>query len=129
MPLAPNVYARLLGDKIAKHKVVSWLVNTGWSGGPYGTGSRMKISYTRAMVRAALSGALAGIPTEEDPVFGLHVPKSCPDVPAEVLNPRNTWKDTPAYDAKARELAERFKKNFEQFAAEATPEVRNAGPK
>jgi phosphoenolpyruvate carboxykinase (ATP) len=128
MPLAPTVYATLLGEKIAKHKVDSWLVNTGWSGGPYGVGSRMKIAYTRAMVRATLNGSLANIPTQQDPIFGLHVPDSCPGVSAEVLNPRNTWKDKAAYDAKARELAEKFKKNFEQFASSATAEVRNAGP-
>ncbi len=129
MPMAPAVYANLLGKKIAEHNVTSWLVNTGWSGGSYGAGSRMKIAYTRAMVRAALSGSLSGVPTEQDTVFGLHSPKSCPDVPADVLNPRNTWKDKSAYDARARELAEKFKKNFEQFASGATPEVRNAGPK
>lgn len=128
MPLAPTVYATLLGEKIAKHKVDSWLVNTGWSGGPYGIGSRMKIAYTRAMVRATLNGSLANIPTQQDPIFGLHVPGSCPGVSPEVLNPRNTWKDKAAYDAKARELAEKFKKNFEQFASSATAEVRNAGP-
>jgi phosphoenolpyruvate carboxykinase (ATP) len=129
MPMAPMVYAKLLGEKIARHKVDSWLVNTGWSGGPHGVGARMKIGLTRAMVRAALNGSLANVPTEQDPIFGLHVPTSCPDVPNEVLNPRNTWKDKSAYDAKAKELAERFKKNFEQFAASAAPEVRNAGPR
>jgi phosphoenolpyruvate carboxykinase (ATP) len=129
MPLAPSVYANLLGEKIAQHRVTSWLVNTGWSGGPYGVGSRMKISYTRAMVRAALSGSLTTVPTEQDPIFGLYIPKSCPDVPPEVLNPRSTWKDTSAYDAKARELAERFKKNFEQFASGVSPDVGNAGPR
>lgn len=129
MPLPPTVYAKLLGEKIAKHKVDSWLVNTGWSGGPHGVGSRMKISYTRAMIRAALNGTLSGVKTVPDPIFGLHVPASCPDVPDEILNPRNTWKDKSAYDAKAKELAEKFKKNFEQFADSATPGVRNAGPK
>ncbi len=129
MPMAPAVYANLLGKKIAEHNVTSWLVNTGWSGGSYGAGSCMKIAYTCGMVRAALSGSLSGVPTEQDTVFCLHSPKSCPDVPADVLNPRNTWKDKSAYDARARELAEKFKKNFEQFASGATPEVRNAGPK
>jgi phosphoenolpyruvate carboxykinase (ATP) len=129
MPLAPTVYARLLGEKIARHKSACWLINTGWSGGPYGTGSRMKIAHTRAMVRAALTGALAQTPFAQDPVFGLHVPASCPGVPDEVLNPRNTWKDKAAYDARAKELAEKFKKNFEQFTAAASPEVRNAGPR
>jgi phosphoenolpyruvate carboxykinase (ATP) len=129
MPLAPTVYAKLLGEKIAAHRVNSWLVNTGWSGGPPGVGSRMKIAQTRAMIRSALRGSLDAVPTMQDPVFGLHVPTSCPDVPANVLNPRNTWTDKAAYDAKAHELADKFKKNFDQFAALAAPEVRNAGPK
>jgi phosphoenolpyruvate carboxykinase (ATP) len=129
MPLPPTVYATLLGEKIAKHKVDSWLINTGWSGGPYGVGSRMKIAHTRAMVHAALDGSLTGAQTQQDPIFGLHVLASCPGVPADVLNPRDTWKDKDGYDAKAKELAEKFKKNFEQFAASVTPEVRNAGPR
>jgi phosphoenolpyruvate carboxykinase (ATP) len=129
MPLAPTVYATLLGEKIARHKSACWLINTGWSGGPYGVGSRMKIAHTRAMVRAALTGALAHTPFVQDPVFGLHVPTSCPGVPDEVLNPRNTWKDKAAYDERAKELAGKFKKNFEQFAAAASPEVQNAGPR
>ena len=129
MPLPPTVYAKLLGDKIAKHKVDSWLVNTGWSGGGVGVGARMKIAYTRAMITAALNGSLANVPTTQDPIFGLHVPSSCLGVPVEILNPRNTWKDKAAYDANAKDLAEKFKKNFEQFAATATEEVRNAGPK
>jgi phosphoenolpyruvate carboxykinase (ATP) len=128
MPLPPMVYAKLLGEKIGKHKVDSWIVNTGWSGGPYGVGSRMKIAHTRAMITAALNGSLAGIRTERDPIFGLHIPESCPGVPAEVLNPRNTWNDKGAYDAKAKELAEKFRKNFEQFAPMADATVRNAGP-
>ncbi len=129
MPQHPTVYSKLLGDKIQKHKVNSWLVNTGWSGGPYGVGSRMKIAYTRAMVRAALDGKLATIPTAQEPFFGLHIPTECPSVRSEVLNPRNTWSDKDAYDAKAKELAERFKKNFEKFAANVTAEVRAAGPR
>jgi phosphoenolpyruvate carboxykinase (ATP) len=128
MPLPPMVYAKLLGEKIARQKVDSWLVNTGWSGGPHGVGARMKIAHTRAMVSAALNGSLANVKTTRDPIFGLYVPESCPGVPLEVLNPRNTWKDKAAYDAKAKELAEKFKKNFEQFAAAADPAVRNAGP-
>ncbi len=129
MPLMPTVYAKLLGERIEKHKVDCWLINTGWTGGPFGVGSRMKIAYTRAMVRAALNGTLASAKTEEDPVFGLHVPVSCPDVPEEVLNPRNTWQDKEAYDAKAKELAGRFKQNFKQFEADAAPEVVRAGPR
>ena len=100
-----------------------WLVNTGWSGGAYGVGERMKIAHTRAMVRAALDGRLAGIETEADPFFGLHIPVACPGVPAEVLNPRNTWSDKSAYDSTARALAARFEKNFAQFAEAVTPEV------
>ena len=129
MPLPPTVYAKLLGEKIAKHKVDSWLVNTGWSGGGVGVGARMKIGYTRAMVTAALNGSLADVATVQDPIFGLNVPKLCPGVPEEILNARNTWTDKAAYDAKAKDLAQKFKKNFEQFATSATPEVRSAGPK
>jgi phosphoenolpyruvate carboxykinase (ATP) len=128
MPMAPTVYANLLGERLAKHHVHVWLVNTGWSGGPYGVGSRMKISHTRAMIRAALTGSLATVPTVQDPIFGLHVPATVPGVPTEVLTPRNTWADKALYDTKARELAGRFKSNFEQFAASATQAVRDAGP-
>jgi phosphoenolpyruvate carboxykinase (ATP) len=129
MPLAPTVYAGLLGERIARHKTDTWLVNTGWSGGPFGVGSRMKINHTRAMISAALNGSLSAVRTQEDQVFGLHIPESCPGVPSEILNPRNTWGDPAAYDAKAAELAVKFKKNFEQFAADATTAVCNAGPK
>ena len=128
MPLPPTVYADLLGRRLAEHRTACWLVNTGWTGGPYGTGSRMKIAYTRAMVRAALGGALAEVETVQDPVFGLHVPVSCPGVPEEILNPRGTWSDGAAYDAKAAELAAKFRKNFEQFAPLTRPEVAAAGP-
>jgi phosphoenolpyruvate carboxykinase (ATP) len=129
MPMQPAVYARLLGDRLAKHRVSAWLVNTGWTGGPYGVGSRMKIAHTRAMVHAALDGSLADIATRQDPVFGFHVPTSCPGVPAEVLDPRGTWKDVAAYDAKSRDLAELFKRNFEPFAPSVSPDVRAAGPR
>jgi phosphoenolpyruvate carboxykinase (ATP) len=115
MPLEPTVYARLLGDKISRYNVQCWLVNTGWSGGPYGVGSRMKIAYTRAMIRAAIDGTLASMPTVTEPIFGLRLPASCPDIPIEVLNPRNTWKNPADYDTKAKELAEKFKRNYEQF--------------
>jgi phosphoenolpyruvate carboxykinase (ATP) len=129
MPLPPTVYAAMLGEKLAKHGTVCWLVNTGWSGGPYGVGSRMKIAYTRAMVRAALNGALAGVPTAQEPIFGLHVPTAVPGVPPEVLNTRETWADKAAYDAKARDLAARFKANFEQFESAAGQAVKAAGPR
>jgi phosphoenolpyruvate carboxykinase (ATP) len=125
----PNVYARLLGEKIAEHDVKCWLINTGWSGGPYGVGSRMKIAYTRAMVNAALNGQLAGVESVTDPVFGVQVPTTCPDVPDEVLIPRNTWEDGEAYDRQAAKLANMFVENFKQFEEKASPEVRTAGPK
>ena len=128
MPLHPSVYADLLGEKIEKHDVDCWLVNTGWSGGPFGVGSRMKIAYTRAMVTAALNGSLAEVETRRDPVFGLHVPTSCPNVPAEVLDPRKTWDNGEAYDRAAAELARRFRDNFAAYADEVTDEVLAAGP-
>jgi phosphoenolpyruvate carboxykinase (ATP) len=129
MPLEPTVYAKLLGEKLAKHKAQSWLVNTGWTGGSVGVGTRMKIAYTRSMVAEALNGSLSSVKTEEDPVFGLHVPTSCPKVPAEILNPKNTWKDKAAYDVKAKELASKFKKNFEQFTSSVSADVLKAGPR
>ena len=125
----PTVYAKMLKGRISQHKVTCWLVNTGWSGGPFGVGSRLKIDYTRAMVTAALDGTLATAPTFEDEIFGLHVPGSVDSVPEEVLMPRNTWADKHAYDDKAKELAGRFHKNFEQFAKEAPEEVRSAAPR
>ena len=129
LPQHPSVYSRLLGAKVAEQGAQVWLVNTGWSGGPYGVGQRMQIAYTRAMVHAALNGELDEVPTELDPIFGLPMPIACPAVPDEVLNPRNTWVDKGAYDQKVRELAALFVKNFEQFKAQATPEVIAAGPK
>ncbi len=129
MPLDPAVYANMLGEKINQHQVDCWLINTGWSGGAYGEGSRMKIAYTRAIVDAVLKGKLADVPTEPDPIFRIHVPTACEDVPSEVLKPRNTWKDGAAYDLQARELARMFAENFEQFTDSATETVRAAGPK
>jgi phosphoenolpyruvate carboxykinase (ATP) len=129
MALNPVVYANLLGDKIAKHGVEVWLINTGWSGGPYGTGERIKLAYTRAMVRAALDGTLAKVSMTEDPVFGVQVPQHCPDVPAEVLQPRATWHDPQAYDAQAGKLAGMFADNFEQFTHDVSDEIRAAGPR
>ncbi|MAT44285.1 MAG: phosphoenolpyruvate carboxykinase (ATP) [Anaerolineaceae bacterium] len=124
----PMVYARLLGEKIEKHQSNCWLVNTGWTGGAYGEGSRMKISYTRAMVDALLSGALENVEYKADPVFGVLVPQSCPGVPSDVLNPRTTWANPAAYDEQAQKLATMFKANFAQFADEVPPEVLAAGP-
>ncbi len=129
MPLDPAVYANMLGEKINQHQVDCWLVNTGWSGGAYGEGSRMKIAYTRAIVDAVLKGKLADVPTEPDPIFRIHVPTACEGVPSEILKPRNTWKDGAAYEIQARELARMFAENFEQFTDSATEAVRAAGPK
>jgi phosphoenolpyruvate carboxykinase (ATP) len=116
LTLHPSVYAELLGKKIAEHQVNVWLVNTGWTGGGYGTGSRMKIAYTRAMVNAALEGALEHIETETEPFFGLSVPTHVPGVPTEVLNPRNTWSDKAAYDVQARKVADMFRENYKKFS-------------
>jgi len=128
LPLHPKVYAELLGKKIEKHDVQVWLVNTGWTGGPYGEGERIHLPYTRAMVTAAMNGALENIPTRDDPNFGLAVPERCPGVPEEVLNPRQTWKDKKAYDEQARKLVARFRENFEQYRGEVSKEVVEAGP-
>ncbi|HUS14693.1 MAG TPA: phosphoenolpyruvate carboxykinase, partial [Chloroflexia bacterium] len=125
LPLPPMTYARLLGEKMDKHKADVWLVNTGWSGGAYGTGERMSIAYTRAIVNAIINGDLAGVEMRTDPVFGFQVPVSAPGVPAEVLNPRNTWADKDAYDTTAHDLVERFRANFAKFAHEVTDEVKN----
>ncbi len=129
LPLPPMTYARQLGEKIRQHGSHVWLVNTGWTGGPFGTGKRMSIAYTRAMVNAALNGSLAQVQMKPDPTFGFHVPTSCPGVPNEVLWPRNTWVDKNAYDAAAHDLAQRFHENFKKFADQVTDEVRGAGPK
>jgi phosphoenolpyruvate carboxykinase (ATP) len=129
MVLHPGVYAGLLGRRMAAHNARCWLVNTGWSGGPYGVGQRMKISYTRAMIRAILNGSLAQVETRPDPIFGVGVPVSCPEVPTEVLTPRNTWADKAAYDEKARDLARRFNENFKKYADGVTEQVRAVAPK
>ena len=128
MPMHPQVYAELLGKKLEKHNVNIWLINTGWSGGPYGTGERMKIQHTRAMVNAILDGKLENVETEAEPFFGLGIPKSCPGVPDEVLNTRNTWVDKAAYDVQAKKLAGMFAENFKQYADQATKEILAAGP-
>ena len=125
----PMVYARLLGEKIRKFNSRCWLVNTGWTGGAYGIGSRMKISYTRAMVDALLSGMLDEVEYDIDPIFGLQIPRSCPNVPAEVLNPRNTWPDPLNYDAQARSLAAMFIANFEKYREAVPLEVTSCGTK
>ena len=119
----------MLGDRIAKHDVRVWLVNTGWTGGPYGVGSRMKLPYTRAMVSAALSGVLDKARFEADPVFGIEVPTAVPRVPSEVLTPRATWTDGAAYDAQAKKLATMFRENFEQYRSAVPDDVAKAGPR
>ena len=116
LPLRPKVYADLLKEKIERHGAKVWLVNTGWTGGAYGVGSRMKLAHTRAMLSAAFAGDLDQVPYEIDPIFGLHIPTSCPNVPSEVLNPRETWTDKAAYDAKASELKGMFDANYKKFA-------------
>ncbi len=127
MPRHPSVYAKMLGEKMAATGANCWLVNTGWTGGAYGTGERMKIAHTRSMVRAALSGSLDQIAAARHPLFGLAMPESCPDVPAEVLNPRNTWNDKQAYDLTARDLTQRFEANFKQFESYVDDGVVAAG--
>jgi len=123
MALHPSVYAEMLKDKIARHNVNCWLVNTGWSGGGYGVGSRIKIKYSRAMINAALNGVFSDIAFETEPFFGLSIPKSCPEVPGELLNPRNIWSDKDGYDTTARSLADRFRNNFSQFQGYVSEEI------
>ncbi len=130
LPLHPGKYAEMLGEKLkANPNINVWLINTGWTGGAYGTGSRMKLSYTRAMITAALNGELNNVGYEAHPVFGYMMPTSCPNAPAELLNPRNTWSDKAAYDAQANKLANMFVKNFEQYAAGVSKEILDAAPK
>ena len=118
----------MLGERIDRHKVSVWFINTGWTGGGYGVGERMPIHYTRAIVNAALDGKLASVPTNTDPTFGFEVPMECPGVPAELLNPRNTWDDKQAYDQQAQKLARQFQDNFSKYADDVSAEVRAAGP-
>jgi len=130
MAQQPSVYSQMLGERIAKHKTAVWLINTGWSGGAQGEGGeRLKLAHTRAMVRAALSGALARVSTTPDPVFGVHVPAQVPGVPSEVLQPRGTWRDAAAYDAKAKDLARMFAQAFAEFAPHVSEAVRAAAPR
>jgi phosphoenolpyruvate carboxykinase (ATP) len=129
LPLHPTKYAELLGEKMKQHKVNVWLINTGWTGGAYGVGSRMKLSFTRAMIRAALAGKLDDVQFEAHPVFGVKMPTSCPDVPTEILNPRNTWVDKNAYDTQANKLAGQFNNNFKKYAEYANAEILAGAPK
>ncbi|MBI4539777.1 MAG: phosphoenolpyruvate carboxykinase [Gemmatimonadetes bacterium] len=128
LPLPPSVYAKMLGQKLREYGVACWLVNTGWTGGPYGLGQRMHLAYTRAMVRAALAGELDQVEFEREPVFGLLIPHEVPHVPPHILRPRDTWQDAAAYDAQAQKLAAMFRKSFEPFAGEVSAAVREAGP-
>ncbi|NIR43305.1 MAG: phosphoenolpyruvate carboxykinase (ATP) [Gemmatimonadetes bacterium] len=129
LALHPGIYAKLLGERIKKHKVDAWLINTGWSGGPFGVGSRIDLPHTRAMVRAVLEGKLEDAPTKKDPIFGVQVPESVPDVPSGVLQPRDTWEDGAAYDDQARKLAGMFIDNFKKFEEEVSGGVKKAGPR
>ncbi|HEX7311318.1 MAG TPA: phosphoenolpyruvate carboxykinase (ATP), partial [Gaiellaceae bacterium] len=129
LPQPPHVYARMLGEKLAAHDATAWLVNTGWTGGPFGEGERMPIGATRALLHAALSGELDTVDYRMDDVFGFEVPTQVPGVVAALLDPRGTWRDPAAYDVKARELAQMFQSNFEKFVPDAPPEVSAAGPR
>ena len=129
MPRHPTVYAKLLGEKMAKHNAKCWLVSTGWSSGGFGVGVRMEIKHTRAMVNAALDGRLAEESFTADENFGVLVPDACPDVPDEVLNPRNTWKDKDAYDTQAKDLRRLFEENFQQFESAVDNKVKAAAIK
>ena len=129
MSLHPSVYADMLGEKIAKYNVSCWLVNTGWTGGPYGVGQRIEIKYTRAMIKAILEGELDKVATQEDPVFGIHVPLKVKGVPDEILQPRNTWKNPEAYDEKARELAKQFVDNFKEYESNVDKKILDASPR
>ena len=129
LPLHPGKYAKMLGDKMQQHKVNVWMINTGWTGGPVGIGHRMKLKYTRAMITAALTGKLNNVEFTADPIFGVAIPTTCPDVPSELLIPRNTWSDKNAYDEKAKNLAGLFVKNFEKYADGVNAEILAAAPK
>lgn len=129
MPLHPAKYAELLGNKLDGTDIKVWLINTGWTGGAYGTGNRMKLSYTRSMITAALTGQLDSVEYDNLPVFDLAFPKTCPDVPSEILNPRETWADKSAYDEKAMSLATKFVSNFEKYASETSDSIMSAAPK
>jgi phosphoenolpyruvate carboxykinase (ATP) len=130
LPLHPTKYAELLGKKLEQHPDVNvYLINTGWSGGGYGVGSRMKLSYTRAMITAAINGELNDVTYEAHPIFGMQMPTTCPNVPSEILIPRNTWTDKDAYDKTANKLAAQFVKNFEKYASQANEEIMAAAPK
>ncbi|MDD6204205.1 MAG: phosphoenolpyruvate carboxykinase (ATP), partial [Firmicutes bacterium] len=127
LPLDPSVYAQMLGERIDASGASVYLINTGWSGGPYGVGKRMSLKYTRAMVTAALNGELDKVGYELDPTFNVYIPNSCPGVPAEILNPRNTWSNKDEYDVAAKKLAVRFNENFKKYT-HMPKEIVEAGP-
>ena len=129
LPLHPGFYAKMLGEKMKENNVNIWMINTGWSGGAYGVGKRMKLFYTRAMITAALNGELDNVEFEAHPIFGMMMPKTCPNVPREILHPRFTWADREAYDETAKKLAQMFISNFEKYAAQVTDEILAAAPK
>ena len=129
LPLHPTKYAEMLGSRMEKHDVKVWLINTGWSGGEYGTGDRIKLKYTRAMITSALEGKLDNVDFTNHEIFGLAMPNECENVPTEMLNPKNTWDDKSAYDTKANHLANQFVKNFEQFESNANADIMAAAPK
>jgi len=129
LPLHPTKYAGMLGEKMKQHNVRVWLINTGWSGGSYGTGERMKLKLTRAMITAALRGELDNVEYKEHRVFGVNFPTTCPNVPAEVLDARNIWKDTESYDTTAEKLAKQFNDNFAKYKEGASEEILAAAPR
>lgn len=128
LPLHPTRYAEMLGEKMEQHDVNVWLVNTGWTGGPYGVGNRIELTYTRALIHAALEGKLQDVEYKTNPTFGLKMPRQCRGVPSEILDPRSTWENKNAYDQKARELADYFNKNFEKYESYAKKEIKEAAP-
>src|SRR5438105_2282680 len=128
MPLHPGLYAQMLGEKLQKHNVNVWMINTGWTGGTYGAGRRMNLSHTRAMIAAALRDGLSNVEYEKHSIFGFAIPRKCPGVPIEILNPRNTWENKNDYDEKAKYLAGLFRKNFEKYASGVSNNVLAAGP-
>lgn len=128
LPLAPDTYARMLGEKIDRHRTTVWLVNTGWTAGPFGIGHRMELAHTRALIKAAMNADFDQVEFEQEPAFGLHVPARCAGVPEEVLKPRQTWDDPQKYDQQATDLARRFAENFEKYREQVVPEVLAAGP-
>ena len=127
-PLHPGVYAEMLGRKMKQHKVKVWLINTGWSGGPYGVGSRIKLEYTRAMITAALEGKLENVDCKPHPIFGMMIPTNCPGVPSAILNPRDTWTNKEDYDVQSIDLAKKFRLNFEKYASGVGEEILHAAP-